>query len=323
MNQPSPIAAQESVGLYPIRAVSQLTGVKPITLRAWENRYGLITPIRKESGHRLYSQGHIDLIVRVVSLLKRGMRIGQVKEYLDQEAATLKGSAQNTDAMTVLWHAYLQRMVSAITRFDEVELEAVYNEALSNYPVNRVTAQLITPLLEELGRRWAMGEGTIAEEHFFVFFLRNKLGARFHHRALQQQGPRLLMACLPGDRHEIGLLMLALSASEAGYCTVVLGADMPLDSLGEAAEKTLCDAIVLSGTIEPAGSLIKRELPKLVARTSVPLFFGGRSEAKALDAMERLGIKPLGADVDSGLRRLQDHIPVGLAARSQNKGNSP
>ena len=70
---------ETSPGLFPIRTVSELTGVNSITLRAWESRYGLIEPIRKSSGHRLYTQEHIDLINRVVGLLDRGMRIGQVK----------------------------------------------------------------------------------------------------------------------------------------------------------------------------------------------------------------------------------------------------
>ena len=75
-------------GLYPIRTVSELTGVNSITLRAWERRYGLFEPLRKASGHRLYTQEHIDLITRVVGLLDRGMRIGQVKAQLEAETVT-------------------------------------------------------------------------------------------------------------------------------------------------------------------------------------------------------------------------------------------
>ena len=87
-------------------------------------------------------------------------------------------------------------------------LESVYNEALSHYPIKVVTERLIGPLLHELGERWVKDMGSIAEEHFFGFYLRNKLGARFHHRQRNAGGPRLLMACLPGERHEVGLLLL-------------------------------------------------------------------------------------------------------------------
>ena len=79
MNESKTKEDDQAPGLFPIRTVSELTGVNSITLRAWESRYGLIEPVRKASGHRLYTQEHIDLINRVVGLLDRGMRIGQVK----------------------------------------------------------------------------------------------------------------------------------------------------------------------------------------------------------------------------------------------------
>lgn len=46
--------------LVPIREVARLTGVNPVTLRAWERRYGLIQPTRTESGHRLYALSDIE-----------------------------------------------------------------------------------------------------------------------------------------------------------------------------------------------------------------------------------------------------------------------
>ena len=91
----------------------------------------------------------------------------------------------------------------------------------------------------------------MAEEHFFGFYLRNKLGARFHHRPQTQTGPRLMLACLPGDLHEIGLLLFALEACDHGFQTVLLGANMPLDELPAAVNKTKSEALVLSGVIEP------------------------------------------------------------------------
>ena len=80
--------------LYPIRTVSDLTDVNAITLRAWERRYGLFEPIRKTSGHRLYTQAHIDLITRVVGLLDRGMHIGQIKAQLEAEKSEFMKSDQ-------------------------------------------------------------------------------------------------------------------------------------------------------------------------------------------------------------------------------------
>ncbi len=288
-------------GLYPIGTVSELTGVNAITLRAWERRYDLFEPVRKASGHRLYTQQHIDLINRVVGLLERGMRIGQVRAHLDAEQARAEAGAGTTQAV---WQRYLERMLSGVVQFDEGALEEAYGEALAIYPVKTVTEELLTPLLKELGRRWEDGEGTVAEEHFFGCYLRSKLGARFHHRVRSEDGPRLLLACLPGDRHETGLLLFALAANDAGYQTIVLGADMPLDELPAAALKTHCAAVVLSGLVGPDAVTLKNDLAASIAQCSVPVFIGGRASVDAYEALKRAGAEPLGTDVEVGLAKI-------------------
>src|SRR5210317_1928382 len=185
MQKTDAVLDEQPHGLFPIRTVSELTGVNAITLRAWETRYGLIEPIRKSSGHRLYTQEHIDLINRVVGLLDRGMRIGQVSaELLAEPSEENEPGEREPDH----WKRYINGMIAAIICFDEDAMERIYGEALSHYPVWIVTEKLLTPLLRELGERWYSGRGSVAEEHFFAFYLRNKLGALFHHRSRNQVG---------------------------------------------------------------------------------------------------------------------------------------
>ena len=299
---------EQSAGLFPIRTVSELTGVNSITLRAWESRYGLIEPIRKASGHRLYTQEHIDLINRVVGLLDRGMRIGQVKAEVlagdnsDDSDSSLEDERQN------YWRRYINGMIAAIIRFDERALERTYSDALSHYPVRLVTEKLLSPVLKEVGERWASGQGSIAEEHFFGFYLRNKLGARFHHRSQSQSGPKLLMACLPGDLHEIGLLLFALDACDHGFQTILLGANMPLDEFPDAVKKTESDALVLSGTIEPGGEVISRSLPRLVEKLDVPVFVGGNVVASNFDDLKKTGVLLIGTDIDMGIKQIKKRL---------------
>jgi DNA-binding transcriptional MerR regulator/methylmalonyl-CoA mutase cobalamin-binding subunit len=298
-------AEDQAPGLFPIRTVSELTGVNPITLRAWETRYGLIEPIRKSSGHRLYTQEHIDLINRVVGLLDRGMRIGQVNAEI---MANKPDEGDSADQKQDIWQRLINGMIAAIIRFDEFGLERIYGEALSHYPVRTVTKKLLGPLMRELGERWDTGRGSIAEEHFFGFYLRNKLGARFHHRSHNQSGPKLLLACLPGDLHEIGLLLFALDASDHGYQTVLLGANMPLEELPAAVKKTACDALVLSGVIEPDESVIKDQLPRLVARLSIPVFLGGAIAATHFDGLKKSGVHLIGTDINSGIKQISAQL---------------
>ena len=306
MIQPEKKHEPEDIALYPIRTVSDLTEVNAITLRAWERRYGLFEPVRKPSGHRLYTQAHIDLITRVVGLLDRGMRIGQIKAHLEAESAV----QNDQDIVNDLWKRYVDRMIAAVIQFNEEGLEDTYGEVLSLYPTDTVTEKLLMPLLKELGRRWEDDEGSIAEEHFFAFYIRNKLGARFHHRSKAKSGPRLLLACLPGDRHETGLLLFALAANVIGYRVILLGADMPLGELPAAVGKTDCKAVILSGFLMPGSELLTRDLPILKEQAGVPVFIGGQSSIKVHDVLKRAGIHVLGTNIDSGLARIREFVPV-------------
>lgn len=285
--------------LFPIRTVSSLTGVNVITLRAWERRYGLIKPTRTASGHRLYRRDDIDRIHQALALLNKGVSIGQVKHALEENAAA------PTAAVKSPWVEFQSQMVSAIVRFDEDRLEEIYNQALSVYTIEQVTEQLLTPLLVELGRRWESSEGNVAEEHFFGVYLRNKLGARFHHRTRGGMGPRVLCACLPGERHENGLMLFALAAHERGLQPVLLGADTPLEELADAARRARCEAIVLSGSIELAPHVLRQELPTLARAAAVPVFVGGLTSTRERDAIVAAGAMPLGTQLSSGIERIR------------------
>jgi DNA-binding transcriptional MerR regulator/methylmalonyl-CoA mutase cobalamin-binding subunit len=301
MNSSAEVIEHPGEKLYTIGTVSKLTGVGTITLRAWERRYGLIQPVRKESGHRLYTRRHIDQINRITALTQQGIRISQIRaDMLESDADVDSGPDADK------WKVYLNSMLAAIISFDEERLEEIYNEALSLYPIGLITSRLLTPLLVELGLRWETTQGSIAEEHFFAFYLRNKLGARYHHRPRGNRGPLILLAGLPGEHHEIGLLLFALAVHESGYRVLPLGANMPLDELALVARKKGCDAIVLSGAIEPSKETLSRELPDLVETGVAPVLIGGPSSVYACDAIGHAGAEPLGQDIGHGLERLAE-----------------
>ena len=290
--------------LYPIRTVSRLTGVNSITLRAWERRYGLIKPVRTPKGHRLYSQADIDLIQQVLEFLDKGVSIGQVKGYL--QGQTTKDTKEKSEDP---WSSHQQRMLNAIVRFDANALDRAYNEALSLYPIDLVTKHLILPLLVTLGRRWADNEGSVAEEHFFGAYLRNKLGARFHHHpTTQTSGPLIVAACLPGEQHEIGLMLFCLSALDQGYRLIYLGADTPFSELEIPVQRSHADAVLLSGSIEPDPKEFSQGLSGLMSKVDVPVFVGGKTAIRHSDNITSAGAIPLGTDIHQALNKINDII---------------
>lgn len=308
---PAPVADADSTPTFPIRTVCGLTGINPMTLRAWERRYGLLRPQRTAGGHRVYTRADIDTLLQVRALVGGGMAIGQVQQVLAAQPVA--------DVSAGPWAGYREALAAAVAQFDEARLEDVYNEMLSLHPADRVTHEVLLPLLGELGRRWAATPGGIAEEHFFAVYLRNKLGARFHHRSRGAAGPKLLVACLPGEQHEIGALLFALAAHERGHRLVLLGASLPLPELAIAVQRAQADAIVLSGSVEPEPIVLAVGLPGLVRETGLPVFVGGHTSVRHHDALRAAGVLPLGLDIPAAVEQLG----TVLAARPRQREADP
>jgi len=287
---------------FPIRAVSEITGVNSVTLRAWERRYGLIKPMRTPKGHRLYNKQDIELIQEILDRLSQGMSISQIARDILDKASMDEGE------YTDVWGQYCQHMIEAVSRFDEHALEAVYNDAMSLYPVDVVTTRLIMPLLEELGKRWQKKSGSIAEEHFFSVYLRNKLGARFHHQNLRNSGPKLIMACLPGEHHEFGILLFALTAHSKGYQVILLGADLPATELIQVAQRTDSQGIVLAGSASLNCDSISEDINVLTSTLSIPVFIGGDVSYTCRDDIAKASAFPLGHDLAGSLYTIANRL---------------
>ena len=295
--------------LLPIRTVANLTGINPVTLRAWERRYNLITPQRTPKGHRLYTEDDVELIKQVLDLLDQGISISQVKPLLEQSPGQQQATAFAGDGD--VWKDYQQKMLHAVETFDEDLLDSTYSDALSLYPVDVVNQRLVSPLLRIIGERWKERETGVVEEHFFSVYLRNKLGARIHHLNQRSSGPLLILACLPGEYHEIGLLLFALATVNFGYRVLVLGSNTPLDQLPKVLQQQSCTGIVLSGSARPSRGLFDSELPELVKNSDVPVFVGGRTAAKHQQKIEAAGAICLGESISAGLKSMSKLFKAG------------
>lgn len=295
--------------MFPIRTVAAMTGIKPMTLRAWERRFKLITPIRTEKGHRLYSQEDVDKIMEILSLTKQGISISQVKRLLTIK----KQSPEAEQTLINTWPYYLDCMLNAIKHFDETALDYYYSEALSLHSIDSICTELLIPLLKKLGDQWQDCKSGIAEEHFFSMYMRNKLGAHILHLNQHTTGPLLLIACLPGEEHETGMLLFALAALNNGYRALILGANLPLTQIAAIAEKRTCDAIVLSGFFPPTKDLFENQLPKLMSEVYVPVFIGGaiadryETEIKASQAIYASASITIGLGIITAILKNQNY----------------
>jgi DNA-binding transcriptional MerR regulator len=296
---------------FPIRTISEQTGVPTTTLRAWERRYGLLKPSRTAKGHRLYTQQDIELVKSVVSLLKQDHTISEaIRMINDPQSASGFGNAGADRIENTHWDHFRARMLTAIEHFNEPALDRNYNEALSLYPIDMVTEQLILPVLDTLGERWQSREAGIAEEHFFSAYLRNKLGARLHHESSRSRGKRILVSCIPGEHHELGVLLFCISAIGNGYQVLYLGTNLPISQISPVALRTPFDAVLLSGTSsENWTEQVKAELADLIHEMDVPVFFGGEISNRYSQEIEPLGAAVLGTTHSEALDKMKTILP--------------
>lgn len=296
-------AMPDGEGLYPIRTVATLTGINPVTLRAWERRYGLVRPQRTPKGHRLYTEADIERIHRILALLQQGIPIGQARRLIDSPGTPEPRRDEHHDEDP--WGEYQARITRAIERFDEDALNAAYNEALSLYPVDLVSRLLVLPLLEQLRPRWEREPVGPAEAHFFSAYMRNKLGARLHHHhGVPGRGPRLMSAGLPGESCEVELLLFALAALTHGYRVVLLGGNMPLAPLAPAADKAAARAVVLFGSGDPSRGTLEQDLPALASAAGRPVCIGGRVAERHAEAVRKAGAIPLSGGISQSLAQI-------------------
>jgi MerR family transcriptional regulator, light-induced transcriptional regulator len=229
--------------LLRIGELSRRSGVSPELLRAWERRYGLLRPTRSNGGLRLYSLDDLERVHRMRQHLAGGLAAA--------EAAALASAERLGEERHSLAPASArEELADALDRFDEPRAQAVLDEALAVATPDAFLGDIVLPYLHGLGERWARGDASIAQEHFASSVLRGRLLglARGWGRGL---GPLALLACLPGERHEFGLIAFGLALRSRGWRIAYLGADTPLDTT-EAAARSLAPELVVLNAVDAA-----------------------------------------------------------------------
>lgn len=292
--------------LFPIREVSRLTGVNPVTLRAWERRYGLIQPTRTDSGHRLYSQADIESVRSILAWIERGVTVSKVGKILAKSSQIKAASAPAYEEASAnewaQWQAQLRR---AIGVFDEQQLDRLYGQVFSSYPLPVVFQDILMPLWQELLLRQDEF-GQTSEWLFLDTFLRARTLQRL--QMLRGQGEeRVLLAALPGHCRELELLVAGLLLSSAETAVSILGLGQPLAELTLVCEKMQPQALVLFSNQPPSADL-PRMLARLALALDCPVLMAGDGADLAEESLSGSPIACLGNEGRLMQRRLQQFL---------------
>lgn len=280
-----------------MRTFSELTGLSPSILRAWERRHGLLRPTTTEGGHRLYTDEDLRVMRRVSLMLEQGRVIGEIaalgrESLLRPEAASKPAPAPRPpDTLRGLEGA----IVESARSLDGTLLARTLDRAFALFSVETVLSQIVQPATAAIGVGWATGEISVAGEHMVSAALTARIQPLWHAaQTTNPNAPLVICACLPGEQHELGLFVLALHLSSAGYRVAYLGRDLPLDELKAAAERLGARAVCLSSLRRDIIDAAKVQLAALArtwrGKTRVHLGYLEASELRELRDLEEAGL---------------------------------
>ena len=292
--------------LFPIREVARITGINPVTLRAWERRYGLIQPTRTDSGHRLYSQEHIEAVRSILGWIERGVPVSKVGQILARSGVS-QGQPMNAQSPVARedwaqWQAQLRRVVGA---FDERRLEQVYGQIFSSYTLAVVFEEILMPLWRELLVR--QDEFGVTSEWLFLdAFLRARTLQRLQ-LAGEVGGDRILVAGIPGQCRELELWVAGLLMGSADARVQVLALGQPMEELTLVCDRVQPQALVLYSNHPPAQDLPRR-LTRLALALDCPLLLAGEASHLMRDGLNGTPVACLGSDGRSMQQLLQQFL---------------
>lgn len=295
-------------GYFPIRVVSQRTGVNSVTLRAWERRYGLLRPVRTPKGHRLYSADDIARVLRIVDWIDRGVSISRVRALLDRDEGDAADAGEHA-AETSDWARYHDRILQAVSDFDEHRLDDTVNEALSLYPFVTVCERLLNPLASETVPRRHTVPGDGARYAFLKGYLQRKLAARVQFDARHAGGAPVLIAALPGLVNTTALLTLAIGCIGTDRPVLLLESALSAEDLIVAAERRRPAAIVLHGDAAQETTALSRHLTRLVEARLAPVVVAGPAARIHESLIAFTGARPFGDESLALVVRRFDPLP--------------
>jgi MerR family transcriptional regulator, light-induced transcriptional regulator len=273
-------------GYLRIGELARRTGVSPELLRAWEQRYGLLQPTRTAGGFRLYSAGDEARVQRMQRLVSGGLAAAQAARLVlrggEPEPRTDSGSAAPLEEAA-------GNLTASLDRLDEQAANSALDRLFSAYTVETVLQQVVLPYLHRLGERWEAGEVSVAQEHFASNLLRGRLLGLAQGWG-QGQGPLAILACVPGEHHELGLLVFGVALRRRGWRITYLGTDSPIGAVADTA-RSLTPAVVVLLSINPDNFLdhaheineLANQVPVMIAGTGATPQVARHTQTRLLD----------------------------------------
>jgi MerR family transcriptional regulator, light-induced transcriptional regulator len=305
------------VSLFGIKKVAELTGIPPVTLRAWERRYDVIKPIRTEKGQRRYSQKDVDDLLWVKQQKEEyGIPIHQAMELLknrideallpvpEWEAKTPSAETEVED----LYGIHIRRILGTLIDYDTSGANQMINLCFSMFDFEDVFHHIFVPILKRVGDEWARKKLSVVQEHFISQFLERRLLSFFQDLSVNTNNVRAVAFCPPNELHHIGLLLFSLFLKRRGVDVLFLGENTPTEDLLPLLHMNNVKFICMSITFQDHEEQLEEVIKELSASDlGLTFIIGGQA---APDISESLHPYVLANDLTSWKKWFRNIAPL-------------
>jgi MerR family transcriptional regulator, light-induced transcriptional regulator len=301
---------------YNLKAVLKETGLKADVLRAWERRYELPHPQRTPGGHRLYSEYDIETIKWLRARQAEGLSISRAVERWKEMVEA--GNDPLETYMPARVHPASERLpisdtridtlrsswLEAVLAFNSLQADEILNQAFAIYPVETVCAEILQRGISLIGNEWLLDKASVQQEHFATALASRRLETLITATPLPTRPQTVLLGCPPGEQHTFPVLLLSLFLRRRGLGVIYLGANLPIERLGETAAAIKPNLIVLAAQHLPSAAALQSALLSLQG-LGISLAYGGLVFNRIPGLRSHLPATFLGEDLEGAIKLIE------------------
>jgi DNA-binding transcriptional MerR regulator/methylmalonyl-CoA mutase cobalamin-binding subunit len=280
---------------YPIRVVARRTGLKQDVIRAWERRYGAVSPTRSQGRHRLYSDDEIRRLQLLRRATEAGHSIGRIAtldeaaliELLEADALDREDPGHRPSSGG---NPYVAACLEAVADLDGDALEGEIQRAAVEVGRDRVVDEVLAPLIEAISRGYDDGTLRLMHEHLVSSVVPGVVQSFRAAMAASESAPRLVVSTPARQHHELGAVLATSVASSVGWRATYVGANLPAEEIAAAARVRQSTAVALSIAFPPDDDHLPGELRRLRrSLPGLPIIVGGQAVAAYREVLDEIG----------------------------------
>jgi DNA-binding transcriptional MerR regulator len=221
------------VAVYSIKDVEKLTGIKAHTIRAWEQRYDILTPKRTDTNIRYYQDDDLKVLINIALLNKNGIKISKIAQMSEEEIAE---NVALYSEVSGAYHAQVDALTLSMMELDELKFDRIMSANTQQIGFERTMLEVIFPFLDKLSLLWLTGSINPVQENFISYLIRQKIIVAIDELPIapKETGKQFMIYLPEGEKQELSLLFMLYLLKSRKLPTIYLGQGITVDDLEDA-----------------------------------------------------------------------------------------